>query len=176
MKPNLFLMALLAASLAACGKSEEAAAPSAEPVVAAEPVVVEQPVADAPAAEVAAAPEAEVAMPAPAAEPTPAAPSKPQAAPAAKATPAPAVSAAPKADLAQGKQTYTQACAFCHDKGIAGAPKLGDAAAWSARMAQGKDALYATALKGKGAMPAKGGNASLSDDAVKAAVDYMVAR
>lgn len=163
MKPNLFLMALLAASLSACGKSEEAAAPSTEPVVAAEPAAAEPA-----AAEVPAAPEATVAPPPPATEPPPA--------PAAKAAPAPAASAAPKADPALGKQTYTQACAFCHDKGIAGAPKLGDAAAWSARIAQGKEALYATALKGKGAMPAKGGNASLSDDAVKAAVDYMVAR
>ena len=57
----------------------------------------------------------------------------------------------------------------------AGAPKLGDKAAWAPRLAQGKDALYATALKGKGAMPAKGGNPALPDDAVKAAVDYMTA-
>jgi cytochrome c5 len=44
-----------------------------------------------------------------------------------------------------------------------------------AALAQGKPALYNSALKGKGAMPAKGGNATLSDDAVKAAVDYMLA-
>jgi cytochrome c5 len=60
--------------------------------------------------------------------------------------------------------------------GAAGSPKLGDKAAWEARIATGNDALYASALNGKGAMPAKGGRADLSDDAVKAAVDYMVAQ
>lgn len=91
---------------------------------------------------------------------------------------APAKAAAPmtKADLVKGQQAYTQACAFCHDKGIAGAPKTGDKTVWSARLAKGNDALYASALKGKGAMPAKGGNPSLSDDKVKAAVDYLVAK
>jgi cytochrome c5 len=58
---------------------------------------------------------------------------------------------------------------------VAGAPKFGDKAAWAPRIAQGKEALYNSALKGKGAMPPKGGNAALSDDAVKAAVDYMAA-
>ena len=73
-----------------------------------------------------------------------------------------------------GKSTYDSVCMACHSTGVAGAPKLGDKAAWAPRVKQGKDALYNSALKGKGAMPAKGGNASLSDDAVKAAVDYMV--
>ena len=63
----------------------------------------------------------------------------------------------------------------CHGAGIAGAPKFGDKAAWAPRIKPGMHALYATALKGKGVMPAKGGNPSLSDDDVKAAVDYMVA-
>lgn len=81
-----------------------------------------------------------------------------------------------KVDLVKGQQVYTQACAFCHDKGIAGAPKTGDKAVWSARLAKGNDALYTSAIKGKGAMPAKGGNPSLSDDKVKAAVDYLVAK
>jgi cytochrome c5 len=58
---------------------------------------------------------------------------------------------------------------------VAGAPKIGDKAAWAARLKAGKDALYASALKGKGAMPPKGGNASLSDEAVKAAVDHLLA-
>jgi cytochrome c5 len=62
----------------------------------------------------------------------------------------------------------------CHGTGVAGAPKLGDKAAWAPRIKQGKDTLYNHALHGKGAMPPKGGNASLADDAVKAAVDYMV--
>ncbi len=72
-----------------------------------------------------------------------------------------------------GEQVYQSACAVCHAAGIAGAPKFGDAAAWEQRMAQGNDIMYEHAIKGFNAMPAKGGNMSLSDDAVKAAVDYM---
>ena len=73
-----------------------------------------------------------------------------------------------------GKATYDTVCMACHAAGVAGAPKFGDKAAWAPRVAQGKDALHGSALKGKGAMPPKGGNPALSDDAVKAAVDYMV--
>jgi len=98
-----------------------------------------------------------------------------QAAPAAVAAAPAAPAAAPaKAASGAGKSTYDSVCMACHSTGVAGAPKLGDKAAWAPRVKQGKDALYNSALKGKGAMPAKGGNASLSDDAVKAAVDYMV--
>ena len=78
--------------------------------------------------------------------------------------------------LADGESTYKDACAVCHTAGIAGAPKLGDKAAWAPRIATGNDALYTTALKGKGAMPAKGGRAEISDDDIKAVVDYMVAQ
>jgi cytochrome c5 len=67
-------------------------------------------------------------------------------------------------------------CFSCHDSGVAGAPKLGDKAAWAPRIATGNDAMYATSLNGKGAMPAKGGNPALSDAEVKAAVDFMVAQ
>ena len=98
---------------------------------------------------------------------------QPQQVAAAKAAAAPAAGAPAKA--ADGKATYDSACVVCHGTGVAGAPKFGDKAAWSARVKQGKDTLYATALKGKGAMPPKGGNAALSDEAVKAAVDHMVA-
>ncbi len=82
---------------------------------------------------------------------------------------------APQAVAASGKgeAVYKQACAMCHAAGVAGAPKLGDKAAWGSRLTKGKDALYTSALKGKNAMPAKGGNASLSDADVKATVDYM---
>jgi cytochrome c oxidase subunit 2 len=76
---------------------------------------------------------------------------------------------------ADGKATYDTTCTACHGTGAAGAPKLGDKAAWKPRLAQGMNTLYASALKGKGAMPPKGGNAALPDDAVKAAVDYMAA-
>ena len=61
----------------------------------------------------------------------------------------------------------------CHTAGIAGAPKLGDKAAWAPRLAQGMDTLMQSAIKGKGAMPARGGS-SASDADLRAAVDYMV--
>ncbi|MCA1977784.1 MAG: c-type cytochrome [Thiobacillus sp.] len=75
-----------------------------------------------------------------------------------------------------GEKTYKQACMACHATGVAGAPKLGDKAAWAPRIKQGKAALYQAALKGKNAMPAKGGQMSLADADVKAAVDYMVGK
>ncbi len=84
-----------------------------------------------------------------------------------------AVAAAPAGGKADGKKIFDTACAACHAAGVAGAPKLGDKAAWAPRLKSGVDALYASALKGKAAMPAKGGNASLADADVKAAVDYM---
>jgi len=84
----------------------------------------------------------------------------------------------PSAKAADGKGTYDKACMACHAAGVAGAPKLGDKAAWGPRIAQGNDTLYGHALKGfqgkKGFMPAKGGNTALSDADVKASVDYMV--
>ena len=70
--------------------------------------------------------------------------------------------------------TSDAACVACHAAGVAGAPKLGDKGAWEPRLAQGIEALYASSLKGKGAMPPKGGNMSLSDDDVKNAVRYMI--
>ncbi|SEL59429.1 c-type cytochrome [Nitrosovibrio tenuis] len=71
---------------------------------------------------------------------------------------------------------YTSSCAACHATGAAGAPKLGDKAAWAPRIKAGAESLYNSALKGKNAMPPKGGNASLSDTDVKALVDYMVSQ
>lgn len=82
--------------------------------------------------------------------------------------------AAQASDDATGKAVYEKSCAVCHKAGIAGAPKTGDKAAWAALNAKGIDALTAVAISGKGAMPAKGGNPSLSDDEVRAAVEYMV--
>jgi cytochrome c5 len=68
---------------------------------------------------------------------------------------------------------YAQTCSTCHALGIAGAPKVGDKAAWAPRIAQGLDVLTGNAIKGKGAMPPKGGS-SASDADVKAVVTYMV--
>jgi cytochrome c5 len=80
----------------------------------------------------------------------------------------------------RGKEIYAGACFVCHDTGSAGAPKIGDAAAWSARIVQGTDTLYAHAVKGfmgeAGLMPPKGGRMDYSDDDVKAAVDYMLSK
>jgi cytochrome c5 len=89
---------------------------------------------------------------------------------------APAGAAAAGGAKADPKQTFDTVCAACHSTGAAGAPKVGDKAAWGPRIAQGKDALYKSAINGKNAMPPKGGNPSLSDDDVKAVVDYLVAQ
>jgi cytochrome c5 len=94
------------------------------------------------------------------------------AAPAAGA-PAPAGDKPAAATPASGKSIYETACVACHGTGVAGAPKAGDKAAWAPRIAQGTETLYATAIKGKGAMPPKGGT-QVSDDEMKAAVDYLV--
>ena len=161
MKPTLFLIALVAASLAACGQSEQA------------PAVAEAPVAEPAPATV---PAPEQPAPEPAAPATASEAAIEAAAPAAAAPAAEASEPAAKPDLAHGEKIYRQACAFCHDKGVAGAPKTGDAAAWAPRLALGMDALYTAAVHGKGAMPAKGGNPSLADADVHAAVDYLAAK
>ena len=97
-------------------------------------------------------------------------------APAPEAAKVATVAAAPaKAGKPDGKKTYDTACMACHATGAANAPKLGDKAAWAPRIKTGTEALYASAIKGKGAMPPKGGNAALADADVKAAVDYLVA-
>ena len=82
--------------------------------------------------------------------------------------------AAASSGAADGKGTYTSACFACHGTGAAGAPKFGDKGAWKNRIAQGMDTLFDHAINGFKGMPAKGGNGSLSEDAVKAAVKYMV--
>ena len=91
---------------------------------------------------------------------------------------APAVAATAAADLT-GEQIYNQACVACHGAGVAGAPKLGDKAAWAPRIAQGMDTLHKHALQGyqgkAGYMPPKGGRTDLSDQSVMNGVDYIVA-
>jgi len=113
----------------------------------------------------------------PAAMPSAAAPAKTSAAaPAAARAASPAMTAAASANgKPDGKKVYDTTCMVCHAPGVAGAPKLGDKAAWAPRLKTGMETLYANAIKGKTAMPAKGGDTSLSDADVKAAVDYMAA-
>ena len=81
------------------------------------------------------------------------------------------VAAAPAA--VDAKSAYTASCFACHGTGAAGAPKLGDKAEWKKRIAQGMDTLNDHAINGFQGMPPRGGS-SLSDDAVKAVVKYMV--
>lgn len=87
------------------------------------------------------------------------------------ATPAPAPAPAAGFDAAA---EYQSKCFACHGTGAAGAPKLGDKAAWATRIAAGEATVVQNAIKGKGAMPPKGGQASLTDDQVKAMVQYMI--
>ncbi|HJV88651.1 MAG TPA: c-type cytochrome [Noviherbaspirillum sp.] len=77
---------------------------------------------------------------------------------------------------ANGKAVYDSTCWACHATGAAGSPKFGDKVAWEPRIHSGMQALYTSALKGKNLMPARGGNSSLTDADVIAAVDYMVSQ
>lgn len=75
-----------------------------------------------------------------------------------------------------GEDVYNTACMACHTTGAAGAPMLGDAAEWTARLVKGMDVLYDSGVNGLAGtgMIAKGGCMSCSDDEVRAAVDYMI--
>jgi cytochrome c5 len=151
MKTLKLLPLVLAIALSACGEKKSgysAAQPEASAAVAA--------VASAPAAS------------APVAEAPAAAPAAPAASASAKAT--------GSSDLVKGEQVYTTTCLACHGAGVLGAPKFGDKAAWAPRIAKGVDILHKNALNGLNLMPPKGGNAALSEDDLKAAVDYMVSK
>jgi len=90
-------------------------------------------------------------------------------------TPVVEVAAAAPAGPRDGKTVVETKCNMCHAAGVAGAPKLGDNAAWAPRIAKGIDALYKSGIEGFGAaMPAKGMCMDCSDDEIKAAVDFMV--
>jgi cytochrome c5 len=73
-----------------------------------------------------------------------------------------------------GLELYSIKCAPCHQSGLLGAPKLGDAAAWEARVAKGRDELLKNVIKGVNNMPPRGGNPSMSDGDVGKALDYML--
>ncbi|MBT8135553.1 MAG: c-type cytochrome [Gammaproteobacteria bacterium] len=117
-------------------------------------------------------------MPAPV-RAVPAAPAATEPAPAAAPPdPQPAAAVAAADSGADGEKIYNSACMACHMLGVAGAPKFGDADAWTPRIARGIDTLYSNSINGyqgeAGVMPPKGGRLDLSDDEVKAAVDHMV--
>ena len=178
----------LGSSDSAPAKEAPAKEAKAEPVAApvpekAEPVVAPAPVKEEPATEEAPAKE-EV----PATKPEPVAPTKPEpiaeptkpetpTTPVEPETPAtPAVPSAPEAPAssADGKAIYNATCFACHKTAVAGAPLFGDKKLWAPRIATGMDAMVASVINGKGAMPPKGGSTTLSDDEIKAAVAYMV--
>ena len=98
----------------------------------------------------------------------------------AAATAAAVATPTPVATVMTGPQVYNAACIVCHQPGVTtGAPTIGDVAAWAPRIAQGMDTLYQHALAGFTGpagtfMPPKGGRVDLSDDEIKAAVDYLV--
>ena len=84
------------------------------------------------------------------------------------------------AEAISGEAIFKSKCNACHGSGLAGAPKLGDKAAWTPRIAQGEAVLIKNAIEGfkgeTGIMPAKGGAMSLSDEEISAVVQYMVSQ
>ncbi len=92
----------------------------------------------------------------------------------------PAAEAKPVSTKMSGAQVYNAACIACHGAGIGGAPVFGNHDDWAPRIAKGMDTLHDHALHGftgdHGTMPAKGGRVDLSDEEIKAAVDYMASK
>jgi len=90
------------------------------------------------------------------------------------------VAAAPMAEVAASRfdaeATYMASCNACHAAGVANAPKLGDKAAWDARMEKGMDAIMVNVMNGINAMPAKGLCMTCSADDLQEIVNYMVAK
>jgi len=80
------------------------------------------------------------------------------------------------AAAADGKGIYDKVCFACHAQSVAGSPKLGDKAAWAPRIQTGTNAMLQSVIKGKGAMPPKAGNPSLSEQEIRAAIDFMVSQ
>ncbi len=169
-----FLPLVMALALTACGDKNDTAATTDDTAVPmSEPEVM-------PASEADVMPEpAPVDTMPPAAEPAPAEMPASETTPAAT-LPTDGADAAPaaggKGDLAMGEKIYSANCVACHATGVAGAPKIGDKAAWEPHLAKGIETLHTNSIKGINAMPPKGGNLSLTDEETKAAVDYMVSK
>lgn len=79
------------------------------------------------------------------------------------------------ANASVGRRVYVEVCAACHANGVAGAPRFGNRAEWEMRLLLGRKELMRSVLKGKGAMPPKGGQSAASDADLRAAVEYMAA-
>ena len=75
-----------------------------------------------------------------------------------------------------GATVYNTVCMACHAGGVAGAPKTGDKAAWAPRIATGMATLIKVATEGKNAMPPRGGDATLTDEELKASVEFLVGK
>ncbi len=90
------------------------------------------------------------------------------------AAPAPVEETSTDSAEGPGKAVVTKVCGLCHNTGMMSSPKIGSADDWAPRIDQGIETLYDHALNGFNMMPARGGNPSLTDDEVKAAVDYMI--
>ena len=165
-KLSLIAVATLSLFLVACGDKQSTTSAPAVPAPA--------PMANTPPAAPSDAPASTAAAPV---DTAPAAPVAVFGGSATSAAPASSGGMASVSDTAIGKGVYGKACALCHAAGVAGAPKPGDKDAWATRVAQGKETLYKHAIEGytgdKGMMPARGGNSKLTDEEVKAAVDFM---
>ncbi len=88
----------------------------------------------------------------------------------------PADGVAVAADRSVGRNVFLQNCAACHVHGVAQAPRVNSPAEWEPRLASGRQSMMNSVLRGKGGMPPKGGNASISDAQAIAALDYIVSR
>jgi cytochrome c5 len=77
-------------------------------------------------------------------------------------------------DIPLGKDVYERVCSACHDNGLAGAIKITDKATWRSHIHHGVDHMVESVIKGKGAMPARGGDPKLSDKEVESAVHYII--
>lgn len=78
------------------------------------------------------------------------------------------------ADRSTGREVFVQNCALCHVHGVAMAPRVDNRAEWEPRLSLGRQVLLNSVLRGKGGMPPKGGNASISDEQAAAGLDYML--
>lgn len=78
------------------------------------------------------------------------------------------------ADLSEGRRIYVEVCAACHANGVVGAPRYGNREDWEPRLKRSRQDMMRSLFKGRGSMPPKGGNASVTDAQAEAAMEYML--